>query len=401
MADLVLLDADGNEVRLTPRGIPGAESQPCDVDGAPDLIGLIPGGGGPYPAPLADKLSALVAGKYTHPLFAFPKARLGEPHSPKGEVWGFLADRFPGVSLAEALLTLTDGERVPTALALIEVFFQAERLRIVMGDNHPGNFWRDPADGTIRGIDPIRFFFSTKFVTHYCPLALKEYLAWELHGKDISKEVLDRYTDRFALGLLIFEVLTGGHPCHFAWGGVVPDIPRRVKEKVFIGTKNMPSGAKVPDEVERRLKALPDEVKVLFEKALIGDRLKRPSPKEWAEALKKLTPTVPQSPEVDHLALLMDEGRKAVLWTKENWNKVAALVIVGLALHGWTSKPLSAPPQQPRASQGLIGGEHPQGGGGAGVVVGDGGDGDKPAHAEPDQQLYKILFAPAKKGGGK
>lgn len=113
-----------------------------------------------------------------------------------------------------------------------------------------------------------------------------EYLAPEFQNKQVVPENQEERQDRFALAVIIFQLLNFGiHPFSGSpKNDTVPtDIPRRIAGNFYaygikahnLITPNMVSGHK----------HLPDTLRRLFDKAFSGAPSQRPSAKAWANAL--------------------------------------------------------------------------------------------------------------------
>ncbi|WP_426773994.1 DNA-binding protein [Proteus faecis] len=113
-----------------------------------------------------------------------------------------------------------------------------------------------------------------------------EYLAPEFQAKQTIPETEEEWQDRFALAVIIFQLLNFGiHP--FSGrpkNDTVPtDIPRRIAGRFYgygIKAHNL-----ITPSVASGHKLLPDALRILFDKAFSGAPSLRPSAKTWATAL--------------------------------------------------------------------------------------------------------------------
>ncbi|MCX2587533.1 DNA-binding protein [Proteus sp. G2672] len=113
-----------------------------------------------------------------------------------------------------------------------------------------------------------------------------EYLAPEFQAKQTIPEAEEEWQDRFALAVIIFQLLNFGiHP--FSGrpkNDTVPtDIPRRIAGRFYgygIKAHNL-----ISPSVASGHKQLPDTLRTLFDKAFSGAPSLRPSAKTWATAL--------------------------------------------------------------------------------------------------------------------
>ena len=320
---------NGRAVRLDPTGAGGGESLFCLVHGRDDVAGLVPKDGRTYPPEVGAKIEALVDGPFSHPLIGFPVAVLVETHDPDA-VAGFLVPRFEGTSLADLLVpgALADEHRPPLAQRTVEAFQAPESLATVTADNHPGNWLveQDAAGAAlaVRRIDPLSFVFY-RTVQHTCAVAHPHYAEPEVQGKDISKLPLGPKADRFALAVLVYEILVGDHPAFYGWAGE-PDPAKRIARRLFANVSKLPPDATVRAEVRRAFASLPAPVQGLLRRGLTRDRDERPSPAEWAAALALLAP-----PPHPHPARAARGSWPDRAWVERHWRALAAGGLVAAA----------------------------------------------------------------------
>jgi hypothetical protein len=250
------------------------------------------------------KVEAEIARGFYHPNFAFPKETLFLPRDKKTPL-AFSMDRFPGKPLEELFfkaerdalrLNWGQDEWLVVARELVKLFSFSEHHGFCQNDTHPGQYlvsWSD--DGKPKRVTRVdalaaSFWHKNKFFS--CDKARWEYVPPECQRLSRRPEGLKgfempREADRFGLACLLFECLTAGN--HVDYVGGDPNPARRVEKKEF-AVLSMPGGAKVPDEVEAAYYGLPVEVTTLFERAFLGDPLKRPGPDEWLRVLRPAPP---------------------------------------------------------------------------------------------------------------
>ncbi|MBX9581576.1 MAG: hypothetical protein K2X87_14845, partial [Gemmataceae bacterium] len=325
--------------RLTPFGTGWAESRPCRLAGDRTRIAIVPKAGGAYPPLVAAKVRALVATNPRHPRLGDPERVLVLPHDPAA-VAGFVVPFFAGKELNDELPDLRDPDRLPLARLLVEPFAAARSLGRVMGDNNERNFivGRDGRTDRLTGVDRIDLQ-GTQVVhdgRHYpCQAALPRLLPPELQGKDLAAERLTPACDAFGLGMLLFEVLTGGKPIAYHHPDRTVKDPERIKAGLYFGLTRLPDGAVVDPDAMARYVALPDVVKALLRGALLGAPHDRPPPDYWAAVLDKLLPKPavrrPRAwPSLGSVAAALPKWEAAAGgWAKANWNTVAAAGLVG------------------------------------------------------------------------
>lgn len=361
MPDVVLYDPVAKRpVRFTPQSAAGGESRLCRVHGRDDLVGLVPVTGKKYDDATGEKIKALVAASYKHPLLGPPTGWLCSPPDTVG-VFGYFARRVPGRPVDAVLRDGVAPENVlPLALLVANAYDAVESVNLVTADDHPGNLLAEE-DGrgkflAVRRIDLLSSagWWGGKY--HHCRLLHWNYAEPELQGKDLSKVEITRSQDRFALGVTLFEILTGSHPSCF---GLVdgPGVPERVAARQFIGFKGLPAAATVAPEVMEAFLRIPDSLVVLFDRCFRGDRDKRPSPAEWKAELKKLVPGPTAGGPRRAWSLLwptLPSQKEVGEWVARNWPKVVAGTLAQIAAFV-AAYPRLFPPQPQAAA-----GEHQQ-----------------------------------------
>ncbi|MCA0360836.1 MAG: protein kinase [Armatimonadetes bacterium] len=168
--------------------------------------------------------------------------------------------------------------------AAVEV---VHRKEIVIGDLNESNVLVSPL-AQVRLIDTDSFQFTDGDVTFQNFLAKTEYLAPELHGRDLHTHARTADHDRFALAILIFQLLMlGRHP--FA-GRPADDedisLESAIRKGWYVfGRKN--SGELLPP-AGLAIESLSPRLCDLFERAFALDRPDgRPTAGEWQSALEE------------------------------------------------------------------------------------------------------------------
>jgi serine/threonine protein kinase len=137
-----------------------------------------------------------------------------------------------------------------------------------------------------------------------CPVGKVEYTAPELQGKDFASIDRSAEHDRFALGVLIFQLLMdGNHPFRGRWlpAGAPPELPAKIASGYFPYRKQR-RGKIVPPLGAPPLEALHPGVAKLIRRCFVDghkDPRRRPTAEEWRDALERAaaagvrsTPTV-------------------------------------------------------------------------------------------------------------
>lgn len=287
-------------VPLVPLGVEGGQTALYVFASDPDMLAGTPVPG-EDPARYFAKIDAMIDHGLSHPNFAFPVETLVSPRDKKTPL-AFSMKRLPGKPLEELLykaereaLGLDWGlpEWLAVAREVVKLFAYSDHHGFTQNDTHPGQYlvdWHPQslAPRRVSRVDALAFGFWHMNVYHSCDKARWEYVPPELQWLGRRQEGLKgcempREADRFGLACLLFEFLTGGK--HTDYAGGHPDPAKRVEKKEF-AVLSMPPGAKVPDDNEAAYFSLPVEVTTLFERSLLGDPIKRPTPSEWQRVLK-------------------------------------------------------------------------------------------------------------------
>ncbi len=165
----------------------------------------------------------------------------------------------------------------------------------VVGDLNESNVLVTPA-ALVTFIDTDSFQVQATYngqpVPYYCPVGKPEYTAPELQGRTFQTTWRSPAADRFALGVLVFQLLMdGSHPFRSRWHG--QGDPPSVAEKISRGL--FPYSALLADPVQPpttipSLKILHPEVEILVYRCFASgyrDAAQRPQPEEWEQALKQ------------------------------------------------------------------------------------------------------------------
>jgi hypothetical protein len=116
-----------------------------------------------------------------------------------------------------------------------------------------------------------------------------EFLAPELHGRDLSSTDRTPASDAFALGVLVHQLLLEGvHPHAGVWRGRgdPPDVATRVARGWIAGRRGWSPVDRPPHAVP--LSVLPADVRRLVRRSLSRRAARRPQPGEWVDALERL-----------------------------------------------------------------------------------------------------------------
>ncbi len=157
----------------------------------------------------------------------------------------------------------------------------------VIGDINESNFFvSDQALITLVDCDSMQV--RTPSATFRCTVAKPEYLAPELHGRDLS--VTDRTPehDNFAMAVLLFLLLMEGvHPYSGSWKGLgdAPSLEDRIAsgDCPYAGSKQIS-----PMRLAPSFDILPASLRSLFVRAFGQGNIhpsSRPSAREWRQAL--------------------------------------------------------------------------------------------------------------------
>ncbi len=160
----------------------------------------------------------------------------------------------------------------------------------IVGDMNESNFFiSSQALATIVDCDSMQV--TTASGIFHCTVAKPEYMAPELQGANLAREIRTEPQDNFALAVLIFHLLMEGfHPYSGKWNkaGEAPSIEERISR----GDSPYGSSARIsPSPGAPPIAILPAPIRELFVRAFYQgnrDPAKRPSAREWQQALHTL-----------------------------------------------------------------------------------------------------------------
>ena len=240
-------------------------------------------------------------------LIAWPQELLLDDH---GRLIGILLPRVEhGVPLITAFNPRLRGQKlahyqrahlllVAQRLAtLVETMHQSG---YIIGDLNESNVLISSA-GDVVLIDTdsfqVRALRDGKVITYRSPVGKPDYTAPEIQG--VSFHSVDRSFehDRFALAVLIFQLLMDGrHPYAGRWLGSddAPTLEKSIRQGLFPYSR--PSAVMQPPPQAPAFGSLEPGLAALFERAFgatASSFLQRPSGEEWAVLLSRTTPTAP------------------------------------------------------------------------------------------------------------
>ena len=163
----------------------------------------------------------------------------------------------------------------------------------VVGDLNESNVLVTPA-ALVTFIDTDSFqvqaTYNGQAVPYYCPVGKPEYTAPELQGRTFQTTWRTPAADRFALGVLVFQLLMdGSHPFRSRWYG--QGDPPSVAEKISRGWfpySTLGADPVQPPTTIPSLKILHPSVETLLYRCFVDgyrDAAQRPKPEEWEQAL--------------------------------------------------------------------------------------------------------------------
>ena len=240
-------------------------------------------------------------------LIAWPQELLLDDH---GRLIGILMPRVEhGVPLITAFNPRLRAQKLPhyqrahlllVAQRLATIVETMHQAGYVIGDLNESNVLISSA-GDVVLIDTdsfqVRALRDGKVITYRSPVGKPDYTAPEIQG--VSFHTVDRSFehDRFALAVLIFQLLMDGrHPYAGRWLGSddAPTLEKSIRQGHFPYSR--PSAVMQPPPQAPALAALEPGLAALFERAFGATTisfLNRPSGEEWAVLLSRTTPTAP------------------------------------------------------------------------------------------------------------
>lgn len=333
---MIVHDARNRPVALGRKIGGGGEGDVYAVTGRAELVAKI------YAKPTreaADKLARMIdhppSGRRDaggHVNLAWPSELLygaGRGGAPVGFLMPRVAGAAPLLEVFNPRLrarTLPDFDRrylLRTARNLAAVLATLHQAGYVVGDVNESNILVTPS-ALVTFIDCDSFQVHAPraggVVTYPCPVGKLEYTAPELQGKVFSREVRRPEADRFALGVLIFQLLMEGrHPFAGTWTG--SGEPPSVEEKIRRGCfpyADKPTCPIAPPPQAPALATLPPAVGGLVRRCFVdGHRQpsRRPSPETWrdtlADAERAAVSVAPPVVPAAHAAPVRAVGRPA------------------------------------------------------------------------------------------
>ncbi|MEZ4563669.1 MAG: hypothetical protein R2853_13130 [Thermomicrobiales bacterium] len=240
-------------------------------------------------------------------LIAWPQELLLDDH---GRLIGILLPRVEhGVPLITAFNPRLRAQKLPhyqrahlllAAQRLATLVETMHQSGYVIGDLNESNVLISSA-GDVVLIDTdsfqVRSLRDGKVITYRSPVGKPDYTAPEIQG--VSFHSVDRSFehDRFALAVLIFQLLMDGrHPYAGRWLGSddAPTLEKSIRQGHFPYSR--PSAVMQPPPQAPSLASLEPGLAALFERAFgatSASFLNRPSGEEWAVLLSRTTPTAP------------------------------------------------------------------------------------------------------------
>jgi serine/threonine protein kinase len=278
-------------------------------------------------------------------LIAWPQDLLLDDH---GRLIGILLPRVEhGVPLITAFNPRLRAQKLPH-YQRAQLLLVAQRLATlvetmhhsgyVIGDLNESNVLIS-SKGEVVLIDTdsvqVRALRDGKVITYRSPVGKPDYTAPEIQS--VSFHTVDRSFehDRFALAVLIFQLLMDGrHPYAGRWLGNddAPPLEKSIRQGHFPYSR--PSAVMQPPPQAPTLASLEPGLAALFERAFGATTisfLNRPSGEEWAVLLSRTTPTAPIRLARPHAAA--NKGKPASKASKGNGSATAA-----------TTRPGGAPP---------------------------------------------------------
>ncbi|MCA9877651.1 MAG: hypothetical protein KC442_07715, partial [Thermomicrobiales bacterium] len=264
-------------------------------------------------------------------LIAWPQGLLLDE---RGRLIGILLPRIEhGVPLITAFNPRLRAQKLPTyqrahlilvAQRLATLVETMHRSGYVIGDLNESNVMIS-SSGEVVLIDTdsfqVRALRDGKVTTYRSPVGKPDYTAPEIQG--VSFHSVDRSFehDRFALAVLIFQLLMDGrHPYAGRWLGHddAPTLEKSIRQGLFPYSR--PSAVMQPPPHAPALASLEPGLAALFERAFGATQASfrdRPSGEEWAILLSRTTPTAPIRQARPHAAPHKTpparKGRKASL----------------------------------------------------------------------------------------
>ncbi len=301
-----LRDGSGRTILLGSEIGRGGEAVIWTVAGRPDQVAKI--WHEPATAERAGKLAAMLADPPQDPAAARGHVSIPWPTSPvtddAGVLRGFLMPRLgDGKRIFEVFNPVRRRQTAPgwderylyrAARNLASVVESIHRKGYVIGDLNESNVLVAPT-ALVSVVDTDSFqvpaVVDGQPVVYHCRVGKPEYVAPELQGKPLATTVRTPAMDRFALAVLIFQLLTdGNHPFRLRWtgGGEQPSLEQSISRNLYPHGDAARTAPIAPPPGMLPVSALDPVLQTLFERAFVDghdDPDARPTAEEWAAAL--------------------------------------------------------------------------------------------------------------------
>ncbi len=290
-------------------------------------------------------------------LIAWPQELLLDDH---GRLIGILLPRVEhGVPLITAFNPRLRAQKLPhyrrahlllVAQRLATLVETMHQSGYIIGDLNESNVLISPA-GDVVLIDTdsfqVRALRDGKVITYRSLVGKPDYTAPEIQG--VSFHTVDRSFehDRFALAVLIFQLLMDGrHPYAGRWLGSddAPTLEKSIRQGHFPYSR--PSAVMQPPPQAPALASLEPGLAALFERAFGATTisfLDRPTGEEWAVLLSRTTPTAPIRQARPHAAPHKGKPRKSA-----SAGKVRGAATASPTRPGGAPPPPFSPASEPR-----------------------------------------------------
>ena len=223
--------------------------------------------------------------------------------NPDGKIVGFLMPSIRAKEIHELYSLKSRRVHFPdanwhflihTATNVARAFYSLQKYDHVMGDVNHGNCVVLP-DGTVKLIDCDSYAIKAEEMRYPCKVGVGTHLAPELQRADLSTaERLPKH-DNFGLAVIIFQLLfLGRHPFSGNYlGEKDKTLEDCIREYRFAYGKDAEKRKVAQPPGTLSLDETSPEIAELFERAF-DPETKRPSPKEWIEALVNLSEKLEQ-----------------------------------------------------------------------------------------------------------